>query len=103
MWLSDAMNETELVEQWTNVNNTDEVADMTNTNFNGSSAVDQTIYLDGAGDTAVLTYSISGMGHAISVDPGSLIQHKEALTGTYALDKDLFSSYWAADFFGLVS
>lgn len=95
------MNKTELVQQWTNVNNTDAVADITNTNFIGNSSVDQVVYIDGVGDTAVLTYTISGMGHAISIDPGSGNMQGGTL-GTYAVDKNFFSTYWAADFFGLI-
>ena len=42
------------------------------------------------------------MGHAIAVDPG-FGSTQGGTTGTYAIDKNFHSSYWAAKFFGLIN
>jgi hypothetical protein len=94
-------NVAEEVKQWTNVHNTDQVADLTQTNFNGNSLVTKTSYYNSTNQPVVETYTISGMGHAIAVDPGTCYQ-QGGTTGTYALDVNLYSSFWAAYFFNIL-
>ena len=48
----------------------------------------------------MVTYSMSGMGHAIAIDPGSG-ETQGGNTGSYASDVNFFSSYWSAEFFGI--
>ncbi|HCL57342.1 MAG TPA: hypothetical protein DHW82_10100 [Spirochaetia bacterium] len=92
------LNATELVDQWTAVHGTDQTADATAAV--GSHTVKT--YKNGDGKAVVIYYSISSMGHAISVDPGTG-EKQGGATGSYAMDKDLWSSYYAAEFFGLLS
>ncbi|HEY0194949.1 MAG TPA: Ig-like domain-containing protein, partial [Kofleriaceae bacterium] len=47
------------------------------------------------------TYTITGMGHDLSVDPGSNVDQGGA-TGAFSEDHDIYSSYYAAQFFGLL-
>jgi hypothetical protein len=42
------------------------------------------------------------MGHAISVDPGTSVKQGGA-TGGYSVDENFYSSYWAAEFFGILN
>lgn len=94
-------NVAEQVKQWTNVHNTDQTSDLTQTNFNGNSLVTKNSYFNSLNQTVVETYTISGMGHAIAIDPGSCYQ-QGGTTGTYASDVNLFSSFWAAYFFNVL-
>jgi poly(hydroxyalkanoate) depolymerase family esterase len=94
-------NVAEEVKQWTNVHNTDQTADLTQTNFNGNSLVTKTSYYNSSNQSVVETYTISGMGHAIAIDPGTCYQ-QGGVAGTYASDVNLFSSFWAAYFFNIL-
>lgn len=90
------MNMTELVDQWTNVHGTDQTPEVTGT-FRTAT---RKIYRNSSGKDVVVTYYISGMGHAITVDPGTN-QDQGGTTGAYSEDKDIYSSYYAAQFWGL--
>lgn len=94
-------NVTEGIKQWTNVHNTDQTADLTQTNFNGNSLVTKTSYYNSINQPVVESYTISGMGHAIALDPGTCYQ-QGGTTGTYASDVNLYSSFWAAYFFNIL-
>ncbi|UII30893.1 PHB depolymerase family esterase [Fulvivirga ulvae] len=95
------MNQRELMEQWTNVHGTDQVADLEDAGYENNALVTRKAYKDQHGNDVVVTYSIDGMGHAIAVDPGSG-EKQGGQTGTYASDVDLFSSYIAAQFFEII-
>lgn len=95
------MNQNEIMEQWTNVHSTDQSADLVENAFMGNSAVTKSHYQDANGNTQVVTYSINGMGHTIAIDPGSG-ETQGGNSGSYTNDVDFFSSYWAAEFFGIL-
>ncbi|MES2397728.1 MAG: PHB depolymerase family esterase [Bacteroidota bacterium] len=95
-------NATELIDQWTNVNSADQTADATNSSFQGNTSVEQKIYNDNFNNPVVYSYKITGMGHAISLDTGSC-PRQGGSTATYAIEKNFHSTYWAADFFGIVT
>lgn len=91
------MNQTELVEQWTNVFGIDAVAD--ETEMIGTAATRKG-YKSGA-EVVVETYTVNGMSHAVSVGaegstpcPGS--------AGAYFENKPVCATLRAAKFFGLV-
>jgi hypothetical protein len=86
------LNMTELVDQWTNVHGLSQTPSSTAT-FRTST---KKTY-----GTKVVTYHITGMGHAISVDPGTNAD-QGGTTGAYSEDKDIYSSYYAAQFWGLI-
>lgn len=92
----------ESVEQWTAVHNISQTAIETNSSFLGNPDIEQAIYKNPSGDTVVLTYRISNMYHAIAVDPGTGAM-QGGTTGTYSVDKNFYSSYWAAEFFRITS
>lgn len=95
-------NATELIKQWTDVNGADQTADMTINSFDGNSIVEKAVYEDSIGNDVVVYYKITGMGHAISLDTGACPQQGGA-TGTYALEKNFHSTFWAADFFEILT
>lgn len=94
----DIQNAEELIEQWCNVLN---ISDVPAEDSFVESDVHQYIYKNTAGDSLVIYYEIEDMGHAIATDPGSGEQQGGS-TGTFSSDKDFYSSYWIARFFGLV-
>jgi poly(hydroxyalkanoate) depolymerase family esterase len=99
----DPLNEGRLVDQWTNVHGVDQQVDYTNTSFQGNTDVTQKLYQDNSlSDTIVITYTVNNMAHGIAVDPGNgAMQGGETSSG--AFDVNFFSTYWMADFFGLLS
>jgi len=94
-------NATELIKQWTDLNNADQTADATNNSFQGNSVIQQTVYNDNANNPVVYYYKITGMGHGISLDTGACPRQGGA-TGTYAIEENFHSTYWAAYFFGIL-
>ncbi len=94
-------NATELIKQWTDLNNADQTADSTNTSFQGNSLVEETIYNDNANKPVVYYYKITSMGHGISLDTGSC-PRQGGTTGTYALEEHFNSTYQAAHFFNIL-
>lgn len=91
-----SLNMTELVDQWTAVHNADQNADLSET----FRTHEHKQYKNAAGDVVVETYLLAGMGHAITVDPGTDADQGGS-TGAYAEDKNIYSSYYALKFFKL--
>lgn len=96
------MNQRELMEQWTNVHGADQTPDQEDNMYDNNSLVTRKLYQNQEGNNIVATYSIEGMRHAIAVDPGNG-EKQGGQTGTYAKDVNIFSSYLAAVFFGIVN
>jgi poly(hydroxyalkanoate) depolymerase family esterase len=94
-------NATELIKQWTDLNNADQTADATNNAFQGNSVIQQTVYNDNNNNPVVYYYKITGMGHGIALDTGACPRQGGA-TGTYAIEENFHSTYWAAYFFGIL-
>lgn len=83
----------ELMEQWTDVNGIDQVADATSTDGRAT----RREYRDAAGVTRVETWTVSGMGHGTAVAPSQGCGG----VGGFTLDVGVCSSAWAAKFFGI--
>jgi poly(hydroxyalkanoate) depolymerase family esterase len=94
----DFNNSDEIVKQWTNV---------TGIGQGNMDAVEITQdikalnYRDSNGEIWVKKYEIAKMGHQLSVDPGQG-ETQGGGKGVFANDKDFFSTYWTAKFFGLI-
>ncbi|MGB3946384.1 MAG: PHB depolymerase family esterase [Bacteroidia bacterium] len=95
-------NATQLIKQWTNVNNADQTIDSTYSSFNDNSNIEKTVYTDSSANEVVVYYKVSGMGHAIALDTGACTRQGGA-TGTYSSEENFHSTYWAADFFDLIT
>lgn len=90
----------EIVEQWTNLHSADATADAVDNAFDGNASVKRRAYKNGAGSEVVVTYEVSGMGHAVAIDPGANTG-QGGQTGAYATDVNLYSCYRALEFWGL--
>lgn len=86
------------VDQWSNVLGIDETAEVSET-FRTST---HKVFRDASGRSMIETYLLNGVGHALSVDPGGNPDQGGA-TGAFSEDHDIYSSYYAAQFFGLLS
>lgn len=86
------------VDQWSNVLGIDEIADVNETFRTATHKV----FRDAGGRSMIETYLVSGMGHALTVDPGSNVDQGGA-TGAFCEDHDIYSSFYAAQFFGLLT
>ena len=95
-------NAIELIKQWTNLNNADQIADSTNNSFDGNSIIQKTIYNDNLNSPVVCYYKVLGMGHGISLDTGACPK-QGGVIATYAIEKNFHSTYWAANFFKLLT
>ena len=102
IWQGDAdftvrpINQTELLEQWTDVHGIDRTADVSET----IGGYPRRLYRDAGGTARVETWTITGMGHGTPVDPGTG-ETQCGTAGAYLLDVNLCSSYYIARFFGL--
>lgn len=90
------LNQTESMEQWTNVHGIDQTPEVSDT----VGGFPHKVYKTASGQTRVETYTITGMGHGTPVDPGTG-ETQCGTAGAYILDVNLCSSYYIARFFGL--
>ena len=94
----DPSNETEDMEQWTNVNGIDQTPEVNET---VKGVATHKVYEDSSGNALVETYLISGMGHGTAVDPGSNTDQC-GTAGSYILAAGICSTYYTAQFWGLI-
>ncbi|MEU5316005.1 PHB depolymerase family esterase [Streptomyces sp. NPDC021056] len=90
------VNMTDLVEQWTDVQGGDQVADVSDT----VAGYPHRTYTNAGGTTVVETYSVTGMGHGQPVDPGSG-SAQCGTAGAYILDVNLCAAYRMGAAWGL--
>lgn len=91
------LNLDELAEQWTDVHGCASAPAVSDT-VKGHA---RRVWQDSAGRAVVQAYVIGGMGHGVSVDPGSAAD-QGGTTGAFAFDKDLWAPYHAAKHWGLI-
>ena len=91
-------NQNELVKQWANVHNINPQPAKQYTVKNQQVAE----YHNSNGEVVITTYLIKQLTHAISVDPGKDVD-QGGNTGTYAQNRGLFSTYYIAKEWGLLS
>lgn len=88
--------ETELVEQWTNVHGIDQTPAGQDT----VKGYPHKVYKDANGNALVESYTITGMGHGVPVDPGSG-EDQCGKAGDFVLDAHICASYYIGKFWGL--
>ncbi len=93
-------NAAELEKQWTNLHNI--TTSGTTYNFDNNPDISVQYFVSNTNDTVVKKYLINNMTHVIPVDPDGTPPKKGGNTDTYAIDKNFFSTYWAAKFFNLI-
>ena len=86
------------VDQWSNVLGIDETPEVNETFRTATHKV----FRDAGGRSRIETYLVNGMGHALTVDPGTGADQGGA-TGAFSEDHDIYSSFYAAQFFGLTA
>lgn len=102
LWHGDAdtsvtpLNMTELMDQWTNVNGIDQYPDVQET----VQGYPHEVYTDVAGNALVETYLLSGLEHAVAINPGASTDQC-GIDGTYFVDWNICSSYYIGSFLGL--
>lgn len=93
-------NLTEDMEQWTNVHGIDQTADTADT----VSGFPHKVYRDASGRALVETVEVTGMNHAVAIDPQYAFPGSSAACGTagsYFSDVNACAVYHQATFFGL--
>jgi Esterase PHB depolymerase len=88
-------NQPALVAQWTNVTGASSTPTKTDT-VNGAAHAE---YADGSGAVTVETYTITGMTHAVAIDPS----HGCGTTAAYFSDEGICSAMYSAQFFGITT
>ena len=96
----DFQNAYELIDQWSAIHKTDATREKTEDSFI-SNQVQRITYKSSVSEEAIILYKISGMGHALAVDPGNG-ETQGGKTGVYSDDIDFFSTYYIAKDFGLI-
>jgi poly(hydroxyalkanoate) depolymerase family esterase len=86
----------ELMEQWTAVHGIDAVAD-TDDRVNGAA---HRVYRDARGTALVETYTLTGFGHGVPIDPGAG-ESKCGRPGKHVLAAGICASYYIGKFWGL--
>lgn len=93
-------NTTEIAKQWAALWSVTPDRGLNTSDIGGNPAVMGTQWQKN-GKTVMQLYAIKGMGHAIAVDPGPG-PRQGGMTATFAQDVDFHSSWWTAEFFGLI-
>lgn len=90
-----------LVKQWTNINQTKLEYTDTIAEFANNRNITKFQFKNDSSQTKVTYYEIRLLGHAIPIDPGNAY-NQGGEKGTYALDKDFFSTYYIGIDFGII-
>jgi poly(hydroxyalkanoate) depolymerase family esterase len=94
-------NSMELIDQWTFLQQTDNLPDSSISNFNSNPLIKRYSYRDSTDREVVVFYEISKTGHALPVDPGEG-EEQGGTIGTYAVDRNFYSTYYIAKEFELI-
>ncbi len=94
-------NSNQLIKQWTNIHNSDYEEDEHFERFRNDEDIECTIYKNNQQEEIVRYYRIRGIGHALPIDTGSC-STQGGKTGLFAINKGFHSTFWAAEFFGLI-
>lgn len=92
----------EIIKQWTNLHGADNKADSTVLRFQNNKRIRLYLYKGSNGEVAVQYFSIKGMGHAVATDPGKCPCNGGRRV-PFSRDMNFFSTYYAAQFFGLIN
>lgn len=91
----------EIIEmQWKGIHKT-ETSPTIVLEFNGNSDITKTTYFKN-NCPVIIKYEINNLGHAMAVDPG-IEKQQGGNIAKFAVDKNFHTTYWVANFFGLVN
>lgn len=91
----------ELIEQWTNVHNTDTIASDTINDFANNVNIKKYLFRNANHETVVSYYEVKNIGHALMINPGNCRDEGGKMV-PFSVDEDFFSTYWTAIDFGLI-
>lgn len=94
-------NSNQLIKQWVNIHNSDYEEDEHYERFRNDENIECTIYKNQKQEEIVRYYRIRGIGHALPIDTGNC-STQGGKTGLFAINKGFHSTFWAAQFFGLI-
>ena len=94
-------NTNEIVKQWTNIHNTDNIPEAVFLNYDAKENFERYEYKNGANETVVIKYFLKQIGHKLPVDPGKGYK-QGGKRGLFAEDVDIFSTWYIAKDFGLI-
>lgn len=94
-------NANQLIKQWVNIHSSDYEADEHFERFQNNEDVELSIYRNDQHKDIVYYYRIRNMGHALPVDTG-FCDTQGGSTGLFSVDKNFHSTFWAAQFFGII-
>ena len=94
-------NANQLIKQWVNLHHTDYFEDEHFERFRNNEDIELTVYKNKIQQEVVRYFRVRNMGHAIAVDTGNC-STQGGKTGIFSFDKNFHSTYWAADFFGII-
>lgn len=107
--LVDDDNQEQLLLQWTNLHNIDQIADNKDSKLkDGHERHTYKEYHDDNGNIKVATVLINGLRHGIAIEPGDKDnqggeESTNSLRGGYSFDYMIHSTYYIAKFWGLIS
>ena len=94
----DPLNAGEIMEQWTDLHETDQIPEIDRT-FRDHPVQ---IYRNVLSQPVVVIVKLETMSHGITVDPGGR-RDQGGNTGLYSFDKDIWSTYYSALFWGILN
>lgn len=94
-------NSNQLIKQWINIHQTDYIPDLRFEHFKNYKDVELEIYHNKNHQEIVRYYRIKGIGHVLALDTGSC-STQGGKTGVFAVNKKFHSTYWIADYFGII-
>jgi poly(hydroxyalkanoate) depolymerase family esterase len=97
----DPQNETELMEQWTNILGIDQTAEVDEIlNKTTAHPITHRVFANSSGRTLVETFLVKGMDHGTPIDPGTA-DEKCGTAAPFILNVGICSSFFIAKFWGL--
>jgi poly(hydroxyalkanoate) depolymerase family esterase len=94
-------NSNQIIKQWVNIHQSDYEEDEHYERFRNNEDIECTIYKNNQNEEIVRYYRIRGIGHALPIDTGRC-STQGGKTGLFAINKGFHSTFWAAEFFGLI-
>ncbi len=94
-------NSNQLIKQWVNIHHSDYQEDEHYERFRNHEDIELTIYKNNDQKEIVRYYKVRGIGHALPIDTGKC-STQGGKTDIFAVNKGFHSTFWAAQFFGLI-
>ncbi len=90
-----------LVNQWTDINNSDTIPDNIERSFLGIADISRTEYADSMGRKTVILYEVKNLGHELLIKPGEK-ENEGGHKGMFGVNKGFHSTYQTAKDFGIL-